>query len=231
MGQLTTTNNNQLTETKKKVLPFNIDASDLEPGYYVIAQKMSKGPVEKMVEENKAKYGDIVDTMPWKVVGGESKAVAVIPISQKKLWERYEKVDGNKKLIERVPFGSSNANWKYEAEENGKKIENRLVMYWGLLPIFDGKPGNPVVAKFKGASFRSGKRLASLIAYSGTAFGKVYFLSTEKQTNEKGTFHIFAVAEGRDATAEESEMAEGWANALSGKNLEEVTGDEEEVPF
>ena len=202
-----------------------ITQSDLQIPQLQLIQKKSK-----VEEAEKAKAGDIYDSMEDKAIGNAQDPVEFIPLSVTKAWRIFDMTNPQKPdYIETVPFGPANADWTFEGTGvNNEPIKRQLVSSWNVLLVKQIAVGDPMVYRvnFKGSSFSASKKLATMIA-KGTflklpIFGKTYKLGVEKKTNDHGTFFAFDVVAGRKTTDDEIGFAKLWINMLNTKKVEEI---------
>lgn len=211
-----------------------VSREDLQIPTLSLIQKMSK-----LVDEGKAKAGDIFDSMEDKVVTSEGgKPLEFIPLFASKSWQEFRVLAGNKKeYIRTVSYGPDNADWRYEATgEDGLPIQRKIVMTYNLILAdqITGGEAMPYRISFKGKSFQTGKKLATLIAKGAflklPIYGKTYFLSTDKETNEHGTYNVFVVKPGRVTTPDELAVCEQWAPMFApGSQVKVVEDDSFEI--
>lgn len=208
-----------------------LDFSDCQPTRLMLQQKMSK-----MVDDGKTKPGDIVDSVSGEIKGSESKPISLIPLSVYKEWAHFYTDEKPAKFFGRTPYSPANAGWEYEGVSGDvppRPIMNQICMIWSLLPIGGGMP---VLVNFRSSSYKAGKTLASLVMQNAVAKKrKTIELSCEKQSNEKGTFFVFKVKDGRDLTPQEIAEADRWKKLISKKPLApqepETLNSDEQVPF
>lgn len=106
-----------------------------------------------------------------------------------------------------------------EAEfgENGEKpLATKFMNFFSFFPGH----AMPVVVSFSRTSYAAGKKLLSLIIYSGgDVFGRKYKLVSKKVTDEF-TYHVFDVSSAGQATPEEFKQAESLWETFRLKKLE-----------
>lgn len=203
-----------------------ISSEDLQIPTLQLVQKMSKA-----VDAGTAKAGDIFDSSEGTVVADEKTKLEFIPLRMVKSWQIFE-VTGptTKKYIETVQYAPDNAHWRYE----DGSIRRSLVMTWFCLLAKDLESGGalPYRISFKGMSMKTGKKLATLVAKAGMAklpaYGRSYFLSSVKETNDKGTYHVYDVVPGNLSSKGWVSIAESWAPVVGSKpsHVEETDEDE-----
>lgn len=207
-------NNPNCTDLSNPGMPNlgGIGREDLQIPQLSLVQKMSD-----LVDSQKAKAGDIYDTLEQVVIADEKEVVEFIPIHTQKAWRVYEiEKPGEQKYLKTVGYDHTNANWRFEAVLDGKKIKNQLVMSWFVLLVEQVKRGEaiPYQINFKGMSMDAAKKLSTLIAKGSflglPAYGKTYTLGSEKKSNDKATFSVFQVMAGRVTTPDEIKAAKQW---------------------
>ncbi len=223
MNDLTTQQANELVA--KDDFMGAASASDFETPRLVLMQKMSE-----LVEAGKAKPGDMVDSLTEELLGDCEKPISIIPIGLAKTWFRSEIVKGQKEFWKIEKF-VDNPTLPREGiastEEDGITRSfmcvNDLAMLWTVVLPEQIKRDEvlPYLLTFRGASYHAGKKLVTLIAKKSTMAKKkpyeyVYRLSSVKESNDKGTFYTFSVAQERCATKDETQVAISWLLKLRG---------------
>lgn len=222
MNELTTTNSNLPAMPSHDL--GGVGQEDLQIPTLSFVQKMSK-----LVDEGKAKAGDIYDPMNAVTIADEKLAAEFIPLHTSKAWRIFEVIGPQqKKYIQTVPYNDTNAHWKYTDEVNGQKISRQLVMTWHILLVKQVAEGAalPYRLSFKGMSLQTGKKLATHVAMGNMlklpVYGKTYNLQSVKMTNDKGTFSVLEISPVRVTTPDEQKVAAQWSTMFATKGAPAV---------
>lgn len=197
----------------------------------VIPKILCMQGLSQLVADEKAKMGDLVDSMTSEVIGNcTSKPVQFIPFHLEKILivSRYSSGDWEFDHIE--PVTPANENTPYETEVGGTKYKNEYCMNFYVLRPED--MSLPYIISFKGMSRKAGKILATQMFVRNAAAGKippafVMELCGTKTKNDKGTFFVLESKTVRDSTDEEISSAFTWYKTV---NSGGVKAHEEEAP-
>lgn len=171
-------------------------------------QKMSK-----LVEDEKAKVGDFVDSLTGDVIASIVKPLEFIPFYLEKLWFRSRKEGTRFKLEEITPVTPENEGRRYQEMIGGNEYRNEKHMqFYCILPH---DPTLPYIITFKVKSERAGKALATQMYVKNRAAGKtpaakVMALSGHKEENEAGSFIVLDTKVVRESTPEEINTCLEW---------------------
>src|SRR3990167_9111030 len=153
MNELTTQESNLPVEQNEFL---TMDQSSMDVPKILLMQKMSE-----LVDQEKVKPGDMVDSLTEQVLGYEKNTLDIMPLSCAKIWYRY------------VKEGSDNKFWKIEKFENNPNLQreqpddvdgarvltkNDLAMVWTVLLPSQVKSGEamPYQLILKGMSYPTG---------------------------------------------------------------------------
>jgi hypothetical protein len=195
-----------------------VDNKDILIPKLLIMQGLSK-----LVTEEKAQMGDLVNSVTGEVIGtarGEKQRPCfIIPIKTFKTWVEF-KVEGSKKTFSRVvPYDETNAHWKREdTNDQGEKVErDECINFYVLLA---NQPDSlPYVITFRRTSMRAGKKLAThfkmceLARARGQAVppaATTFALTGSKVTNDKGTYYVADIAAQGPTQKEALKIAYEW---------------------
>lgn len=110
--------------------------------------------------------------------------------------------------------------------ENGEKPT--AIEFMNFMAIFDGQDF-PIIIPFSKTSLRAGKRLFSMLAFSGGGLGKKYKLTTKKMQKDGQTYYVFDVNPAGNAKEEEIKKAESLYHQFKQKAQEIKPQVDEEV--
>lgn len=201
-----------------------LSSNDINIPRLLVMQGMSE-----MVTDGKAKFGDIMDNLEEKCVGGFDKPVEIIPFKLERVW-RVQSAEGKGELIKTVPVVSNpespeyNDDMPFEGvnEETGEAVKNYRAFRFYVLLASDVEEGSvlPYMIEFKSTSLKAGKKLATTMFKKNPAAklipaAKVFELSVSKQSNDQGTYAVFDVKATRMSTDEEINHAFTWFKVLN----------------
>lgn len=193
----------------------------------VIARILPQQPMSKFVTEGKAMIGDMIESSNGTKIGDLKTPLEFIPFHQVENWIIFEEKNGAMKFAKIVPCDASNTNWLLEEVVNGVKIKrDRVLEYYVLLPSDLAKGvKRPYVMSFRRTSMKAGKKLYTTMFVTNAANGltpaaTVCSLTGTKTTNDKGTFIVMDVTEGRKSTEAEQVAAFEWyQTVVSSKDI------------
>lgn len=167
------------------------------------------------VKEQKAKYGDFVDSLTGEKLGSMEKPFEIIPFHKTEKWIVYDLVKGGKKeFSEVIEVTSENEGWRYEREKDGKtqSLDRAIDVYFLDPKDLDGLPK---ILGFRRTSLRSGKQLLTQMYIQNASKqvpppGVVMNISTKSVEGEEGTYAVIEVAPGRKSTQGEVSKAFEW---------------------
>ena len=171
--------------------------------------------LSKLVEEEKAKTGEFVNSQNEEVICPRDTALRFTPVKFWKTWVKLEANPGGKdKYIEEFPYTPTNCNLPREQVEEGKLIKymethNHLVLLNKDIEAYSKALENgdddailwPYLLSLKSTGLMASKSILSEMQkfkmasqMTGKAqkeiFHKYFELSSEKKENDKGTFYI-----------------------------------------
>jgi len=211
----------------------NIDASDILIPRILLMQGLSE-----YVADDKAQMGDIVLSTTGEKVGGKDKPMSFIPICHSKAWVLSEKVGQKYEFRGTEPLTPSNNELPLEFQTQGIMWRrDRCLNFYVVLPehiqrekmaIEKASKGElpdpndallPCVLSFRRTSYGTGKELVT--HFSKCAHFKLppavsmFNLTSEKQSNDQGTFYIFKLALGGKSDAHHIQTAKQWYDIIS----------------
>lgn len=180
----------------------------------------------KMVENGNGVAGEFRNTFDKQTKLGDAKTktpLEIIPFGKYKTWV----IRKNGQFDSIVPVTPDNIDWAWEEEDEDENIIKREKWFnvYCLTPG-DVKKGEafPAVLSFKGKSYKAVKQFATIVkklqAFKKPMATRVFTVTAEKTTNDKGTFFIMKDVEmGRPTTTEELQAAHEWRMALKGREV------------
>lgn len=191
-----------------------VSASDI-----IIPKILCMQGLSVLVADDKAKMGDLVDSMTQEVIGNcAKKPVQFIPFHMEKILivSKLVGTDYSFDHIENVT--SENENRPYEEVIGPDTFKNEFAMNFYVLRPED--MSLPYIISFKGMSRKAGKILATQMFVRNAAAGKippafVMELSGTKTKNDKGTFYVLESKAVRESSQEEVNSAFTWYKTVN----------------
>ena len=206
-----------------------VDSHDILISKILLQQSLSK-----FVLDEKAKPGDMVDSVSGEVLGDKNKPIEIIPIMMNKSVVVEILRDGKYEYLRQEPVQSFPEKLEYVKDGESYRLNKSLNFY--VLNASTAKEADafPMVISFRRTSFMAGKALSTHFAkaqigrYSPAS--KVFSISTHKVENDKGTFYTFTdVKQVRASTPEELANAYNWYKTLKSASVKVDESDDEEV--
>lgn len=109
--------------------------------------------------------------------------------------------------------------------ENGEKP--LAIEFMNFMSLFEGEDF-PIIIPFCKTSMKAGKKLFSMLAFTGGGFNRKYKLTTKKMQKDGNTYHVYDVSPAGLATEEETAKAVAAYAQFSSKTKDiKVVADEE----
>lgn len=213
----------QKSNNNLPALPFNselmgaeehIDNSDILIPKIWLMQQMSQ-----LVVDGAAKSGEFRNSLEGTLI---DSPVEMIVFSSFKLW-RESKIEAGKKKPEYIQTLNFYDNPNLEVNEdqgNGTIIHRDVVLGYYCLLASEIASGIcfPYVVDFTRTSRNAGQVLATYFAKMRTiklpSYAKTFIMESQKETNDDGTYFIKKIKVGRDLTAAELPIVEGWVKTI-----------------
>lgn len=224
--QVTTTQAPGALATKGATAAWGSEGLDTRD--YVTPKLLAMQPMSKLVTDEKAKPGEIRNSLTGKLYGGKDKTLEVIVFSTFKNWIVFETKPGSKeeKYTAQIPFTQANCELaREEVLPNGVKVRRDLCFNALVVVPEEIATGNfyPYLLSFRRTSYKPGKILSTSLQQSvgmqKPVAEKVFTIGTVKTQNDKGTFYVFDVAEARATTEAELNAAFKWYSILRGTKV------------
>jgi hypothetical protein len=221
-----------------------VDSSDIVVPKIMLAQGLSQS-----VADNKAKMGDMTNSLTGVVVGGSEKPLTFIPITIKKYWKNFEKV-GNKRAFRGVEaFTGANARRPLTEQLPAQGNPSQMAE-WShdlVLDVFGFTEDDvqdpvalPSAISFSRTSYKAGQKVMTHFASLEASEVQVPYyqymmeLSCFKKQNDKGIFYCFEVKpklEGSRMTKTPEKYyskIERWSKILNDNSRSIVVDDSDE---
>jgi len=208
-----------------------VDQDDLVIPRAAVMQSTSDELKDRaLVKEKGLTFGMVINSLTKEPLGEE-----FIPIFMFKNWARFNPRDekdpnfvpgiapAGTVWISRDPLDPRvQAESKFGA--NGEKPA--ATTFINFFSYFPGSP-MPVIVSFAKTSYGAGKKLITLARLTGgDLFSKKYRLTTDTESNEKGTYAVLKVQPVGNATTEEHKQCEALWNTFSRKSNEILVHDQ-----
>lgn len=187
--------------------------------------------MSKLVIADKAKLGDLVDSVTGEVLGNKDKGIQVIPFHMEKFFVVQKEVKQGNKVkyeydhVEKITAANENADWEYTHE--GVKFKRMYTRNFYVLV-----PGKvlPYVVSFQSTSAKAGKELATEMYTKNVMLNKApaaskIELGCRIETTDDGTYGVKTVKVVGDSSREEIALAFKWFQTV---RKEETKVDETE---
>jgi hypothetical protein len=221
----------QAAAQSAKMRDAGIETKDLE-----IPKLMLMQPMSDAVGAQKAKFGELINTMDGSVVGGVDAApVEIIPLKQFKTVRIYDMTSQPPKFIRSEPDDGKNSNFENrEGNENGIPVKRVLNMNFFVLikKEIDADEAFPAVVSFKSTSIPAGKQVATqmfkMIQLDKAPYSKTIMLGAKRETKDKKTWAVFEIGKGGLADQKAITVAEKWLVSLAAAQNVIIVGDNED---
>lgn len=193
----------------------NVSSRDMVMSKILVMQGLSE-----LVTENKARFGDYVDSVTHEVLGSIDKPLEIIPFHMDKTWLISSREKGEEKYkFERYEaINASNEN-KYPFSEIVGSTEFKYEYTYQFYVILPTDPSMPKVISMKGSSSKSGKALATQMYVRNKFAGLVppaytMELGGKKEKNEKGTFAVMETKPKYKTSDEDIRLCLDWMKVI-----------------
>lgn len=213
MNHLTTTDTNKSLASS---VFTEFEASDLVLPKLLLMQGLSE-----YVADERAKMGDMVNSVTGEVLGGKDKPVEIIPFYMTRNYVVSVKQGDKFEFRGVVPATPANANWKTkehreEMTSEGLTRRDYSLDYFVLLAD-EVKSGVafPYQVSFRRTSIQTGKQLYTSLFTSGGKPTTTWKLGCKKRENDLGNFYVYELSKGNKLTPEQMGAVEKWAGIIS----------------
>lgn len=191
-----------------------MDDTPVDKRDFLIPKLLLMQGVSKLVQEEKARAGEIRGSIDQNKIAEKEGSVEIIPFSVYKTWVTLTKQGSE--FVSQVPLTAANCQKPREETIEGVDVNNfETLNYYCLLPD-EIKNGMylPYVVSFRSTSYQAGKTLethrARLQEFGKPLPFKTFKLGTAAKKNDKGNFYVFTIAESRDTTEAELDAVKHW---------------------
>jgi hypothetical protein len=229
----------ELTKVKTQAVA-NIPAHLMDMSQYGEADKtdilipklLLQQGLSKLVAAEKAKMGDICDSITGETLGDKSKPLEIIPLKLFKTWVLFKTVAGKQEYFKTEPFVAG----KYDSEnaivDGVPGAAYQSLNFYVLLKKDLTEPfALPYAISFKSTGYTAGKKLNTQFEISKAAgmppFTMSYKLVPTKITNDKGVFYNYDIEKGE--AVKEFTLIEKLVKMLSTSNVVVDDSDEKDL--
>ncbi len=216
-------------QVKEAALPPSVLPSLADYGYQEVTKNdimipkiLAMQMMSVKVAEDKAKFGELRDSMNYSLLGGFTQACEFIPFFLEKVWVEYTVTEqGGKKTKEylrQIPITTQNEELPYQ--EPGLERDRTLNFYCLLASQPNGMAH---VISFRRTSLKAGIKVSTQMFIINRDANKlpcatVFKLSTEKKVNTdtNGSYAVMNVEVSRAATVEEQVACVNWSKRVKG---------------
>lgn len=235
---------NQLVTKSNGAMPQALNSfSDVDARDLVLPRLLLMQGLSEMVTEEKAKMGEILNSLTGEVLGGRGKPVEIIPFFLTRNFIVSEKLGDKFEWRGNVAADHTNAHWKEQSHReemvNGVLTRRDYSMdFFALLADEAGQEDAlPVQISFRRTSLKAGKQLYTRFLLTKGKPTTTWLLDSKKKENDQGTFYVLEVTRGKPLTDKQRQACEA-ALSLVGSGQIKVDGAEmsegrnsEDVPF
>jgi hypothetical protein len=207
------------TETNKALAqtPMLEGMEGIDPSDILIPKLHLMQGLSDLVAEGKASMGDIINSTTGEKLGDKKDSIEFVPVSTFKTWVIFE--DGEYKQT--IPMTPDNSHWLLEEQVGEMSVTRDKVLNFYVLLSKEVGNGDamPFVVSFRRTSYTAGKKVATHFAkmsmLRAAPYAKTLKLTCKFEKNDKGSYYVFDIEQGRKSTAEEVAAAEMWKPIVS----------------
>lgn len=191
----------------------------------VIPKLLLMQGLSELVSQEKAKLGEIRDSIDGNLFGNKELPLEIIPFKTFKTWVLYEEMNGKFEYKGQIPMTPENENWSWDDTVNGVKVRrDACINYFCLVPKeIEHEMFFPYLVSFRRTSYFAGKKLethrAKLRLFKKPISFKTFLLSSTRQENDKGTYYVYDIKEGRHTAEKELEAVKQWCDTMSKQSV------------
>jgi len=197
-----------------------VDSSDL-----MISKVLTMQGLSALVQEDKAKIGEIRDSVSGKLLADKEEKLEAILFKPFRTWIIFDVIEGKETFREVVPFTGDNAGWAREDQIDGVPIVRyNTLNYYCLLPSeIKGGDYRPRVISLRSTGYKIGRKIETTRAFLSKANLSLpyhtFHLYTIQQQNDKGKWYILDVAENRKTTEDELKAVLEWVSLIKSSTV------------
>jgi hypothetical protein len=192
--------------------------------------------LSQFVADEIAQMGDLVSSVTGEVLSTKTKAVKFIPIKTWKTVVRSKVSNGQKTWVSSEEWDATkHTNLQWKEEVGGEVYENDEILNFYVILEKDltNPAAFPHLLSFRRMSYKNGRKLVNHFVQcdmmQANPWIGTFELTTQKQSNDRGTFYIMDVRLCAQTDAKWSSKLQTWADMLS-EGGHQVDADEDERP-
>lgn len=196
------------------------DSDDILIPRLLLQQGMSK-----FVKADKAKMGDICDSVSGLVVASKENPLRIIPLKTFKDVTIMKKVGGKYEFVRVEDYHPRDKNLPWDFQEDGAEMKRYVTLNYYVLDAdrLEEVDAMPLLLSFRSTSYNTGKILISHWKQCEKArlspWVKSFELSCHKEEKGGNTYYVFDVGSGEAVDPESQQVADGWYDTIvSGKH-------------
>lgn len=184
---------------------------------FLISKILPMQLTSPLVKDDKAKFGEIRDSVTGELLAPLGKPLAFVPVELREYW-MVNRLEGKNWVFEEsIPYNNSNRGLAREETVNGVQIKRMHCMDYYVLLMNDLLKGIdfPKTISFRSTSLRAGKvlytRMYALNQRAGLSpAGMIMAVSTKRVDGELGSYVTLEVTPVEQAHADYVECAKKW---------------------
>jgi hypothetical protein len=215
----------------------SLDSDDGTSNQYIVLAKilLMQGLSKQVVETGTSKVGEFRNSLDNRLYGDSKNPVDVIFFAHEVRILHLEGSNGKARFVGTSLETLENMRLPYtDTGPNGLRIINQRVLDFYAL-VVDGNFGEdfPVIIRFHGMSFFTGRRLVTMFAQMRTRkipkFAKIISMTNRQDKNDKGIFQVWDYSVKGDSTLEQMRAADRCAKMFRQKiySIDEKESSEE----
>lgn len=196
-------------------------ALTIDPKDILIPKILLMQGISDWVTNNKAKMGDMMDSVTEKSIGGFDTGINFVPLYHYKTMKIYNASSSRPVLEREANWGPEVANLQWEEIRGGVKYKNVACLnFYVMLEKDLEEPGaTPYLLTFKSSSYKNGRKLINHFLKMDSAghspIALTFKLTSNKEKNDDGTFAVLNVEEVSRTSAENAQVLLRWSDVVS----------------
>ncbi len=213
------------TEVAVEAPPMDWGNEGVSGSDILISKILLQQALSKFVVDGKTRPGDMVDSVTAEKLGGRDASLEIIPIMMFKEWKTSKLVGNKFEYVSKEILTPANEHLPIDFND-GKDVfrRDKVFNFYVLLARDVAKPDViPMLISFSRMSGNAGKFLATYLAKCKMAkipaASYVLNLACNQVTNDKGTFFVFELTNGRKTVQSELATAYKWYKTVSSSSV------------
>lgn len=188
------------------------------------------------VLNDKAKLGEMRDSVSEKSIGGFEAGINFVPLFHYKTMKIYNAMTSRPVLEREANWGPEVSSLPWEEVKGGIKYKNIACLnFYVMLEKDLSEPGaTPYLLTFKSSSYKNGRKLINHFLKMDSAghspIALTFKLTSNKEKNDDGTFAVLNVEEVGRTSADNAQVLLRWADVVSKGSVKVDNSDEATAP-